>query len=147
MWNIPTYLPKHFYSHDHVMQTALLFIMSTQCEYQTKILNTTWNNFSGFTWESLICFVSWIFFNATTFMQNCGWYYYLICWKWWKVSYRKFGKIFLMLFSQWNLLASFLKFWKKTSFILSMKLFLCSGQKVCKPFWYLLTFDFYFNPW
>ena len=42
--NTETFFPtgKHLYSQDSVMQTTLLFILSTstRCEYRTKILNT-----------------------------------------------------------------------------------------------------------
>ena len=42
-----TFFPtsKQLYSHDSVMQTTLLFILSTstRCEYRTKILNTPQN--------------------------------------------------------------------------------------------------------
>ena len=32
---------KHYYNHDHILQTILLFIVatSTRCGWQTKILN------------------------------------------------------------------------------------------------------------
>ena len=45
--NTETFFPtgKYLYSHDSVMQTTLLFILSTctRSEYRTKILNTPQN--------------------------------------------------------------------------------------------------------
>ena len=84
------------------MQTTLLCIITTctQGEYQTKILNKAWNNCSGFTQESLICLIGWIFFGTSMLLYTCEWYYYLICWKQWKVPIWKIGlDVFITFFT------------------------------------------------